>query len=342
MLILRRAGAPDRELFHIPVSRTYEHAIPSQRRFQVSPDARVLAYTRPDTGALHVLRRDGAELVLAGVGEDDRRFSADGRTLAVVRAFAGQARVDRVHLDGMEAHLWALLPRVRWTQLCADGLVASHPTSIALDLDGPSSLTLVPWEGPPRTLVKTDTMLLEFCAAAAGSRIVYTIGPYPWSLARPGAAPRRLSGEWRRSDNMEMSPDGSRIAFVTNEGLALVEGDAQARRFGAEPWIHSVWFSPDGAEVAWASPEVAVWRRGSEEHRLAPVPAGTRITAMRFLHGCPGLLVSRGRQVVRWRPDRNEVEELATVDDGRELLGADAFAGGLVLWLGTAWEKPAP
>jgi hypothetical protein len=47
--------------------------------------------------------------------------------------------------------------------------------------------------------------------------------------------------------------------------------------------------------------------------------------------------VCRGREVLRWSPEQDEHEVLTQVDDGRELLGADAFGGGLVLWTGTPW-----
>ena len=64
LLVLRKPGVPDRLLAR-GSDESYgvfglDLVLPSQRRFQVSPDTRVLAYTEPSTGDLHLLRRDGA------------------------------------------------------------------------------------------------------------------------------------------------------------------------------------------------------------------------------------------------------------------------------------------
>ena len=35
--------------------------------------------------------------------------------------------------------------------------------------------------------------------------------------------------------------------------------------------------------------------------------------------------------------ERDEIDVLAKADEGQEMLGADVFSGGLVLWTGTPW-----
>jgi hypothetical protein len=334
-LVLRREGLPDRELAKGNVAY-WSDPMPSQRRFQVSPDARVLAYVAPHGGELHVLRRDGAELVLDGAGGHDLRFSPDGSTLAVSRQVSSGVSIDRVELRRMAQSPWAELRSVAWMEHCADGLVASH-----WDKFRGNALTLVPWKGQLRTLVETMGTVSRFSAASAGSRVVYLVGSGAWSLDGPGADPSQLPVEGYAVSNMEMSPDGRSLAVVTTRGIDLYEGDAAPSSLGTARDIHTVWFSRDGAELAWASPDLATWRRGDSTRRLAATEWEGKIAAMRFLHAGAGLLVSRGNEVLRWSPESDQAEVLTRVEDGRELLGADVFAGGLVLWLGTPLSHTA-
>src|SRR6516162_9771351 len=108
-LVLRKEGVPDREIAKGNVTYWAE-AMPSQRRFQVSPDARVLAYVSPDEGRLHVLRRDGAEVVTDGTRDQELRCSPDGSMLAVVRDIGNGRRIDRIDLRRMVQSPWAELP----------------------------------------------------------------------------------------------------------------------------------------------------------------------------------------------------------------------------------------
>jgi hypothetical protein len=76
------------------------------------------------------------------------------------------------------------------------------------------------------------------------------------------------------------------------------------------------------------------------ERRLVPVTSEGKLAALRFLRGGAGIVLSRGAEVVRWSPETEEEDVISRNDDeGRELLGADIFGGGLVMWLGTPWQR---
>ncbi|UQA63074.1 PD40 domain-containing protein [Polyangium aurulentum] len=339
--MLRKTGSPDRVLVAVR-DEEWGDALPSQRRFQVSPDARILAYTRPDTEALELVRRDGRATNIGGVREGDVRFSPDGKVLAVVRIGYDTQLVTRVDLSRFEADTWAELRSPTWIEHCADGLVVLHLD----DHESDACLTLLPWEGAPQRLVQTEWGLSRFTVAKAGRRIVYFHRKGIYAVEGPGAAPERI-GSVPDSyvglvQNAEMSPDGRSVAFTSGRGLYVIEGSAEpALRGAADEAVHSIWFSRDGRELAWASGARAVWRKDGEERTLEA--EGAPIAAMRFLQASPGLIVSRGREVLRWSPARGEVEGITTLDDaGKGLLGADVFDGGIVLWTGTPWEQARP
>lgn len=336
-LVLRKAGSPDRELARLRDER-WADALPSQRRFQVSPDARILAYTRPDTGALEIVRRDGRATTIDAVREGDVRFSPDGKVLVACRSGYGPQLVTRVDLGRFQADTWAELRNPSWVEFCAAGAVVLHHH----ENQRQQCLTLLPWEGPPQQLVQTDWGLSRFTVAKAGTRIVYFHRSDIYALERPGAEPEKIgSVAGSVVQNAEMSPDGRTVAFTAPHwGLYLVEGSAApVQRAAMNEAVHSIWFSRDGSALAWASPERAVYRKNGEERELA-AGEGAPIVAMRFLQASPGLVVTRGREVLHWSPEQNAVETITTLDDdGRDLLGADLFDGGIVLWTATPWEN---
>jgi hypothetical protein len=334
-LVLRRTSSPDREIIRQRDERWVD-SLPSQRRFQVSPDARFLAYTRPDAQALELLRRDGRSASIAHVGEQDLRFSPDGKVLAAGRWVQGLPLITRVDLQSFEVNTWAELRNPSWIEFCADGLVVLHSDERA----GDSCLTLLPWDGAPQRLVQVPWGMSRFTTAKAGTRIIYFHRGDIYTLERAGAVPEKIGHvEGGIVQNAEMSPDGRTVAFTPGSGLYLIEGAGPVALHGsAEEEVHSIWFSRDGAALAWASRERAVWRKDGEEHTLAA--GGAPIVAMRFLQASPGLIVTRGREVLRWSPERGEIETMTTLDDnGRELIGADVFDGGIVLWTATPWEN---
>lgn len=304
--------------------------VPSQRRFQVSPDARVLAYTQPDARTLHLLRRDGAQAVFDGVSGGDLRFSPDGSVLAVVREVEGLTQIDRVDLRRFSLTPWCSLKSPRWIEFCAAGLVVAHEGAKA-----ESAISLVPWEGPPALLVEVATWVDRVAAAKAGTRVVYQARGELFSIDGPGASPERIADALNGRANIEMSPDGRQVAIATDGGLLFLEGNGPPKLLGSPKSVHSVWFSRGGAELAWAGADIAVWMRGAERRELWPVTSEGSIAALRFLAGSPGLIISRGREVVIWNPDREEEIVVTKQEDAKfDLLGADLFGGGIVMWLG--------
>lgn len=325
-----------RRMTHFDDLDTGPLALPTQRRYQVSPDARVLAYAVPSTDEVRLLRRDGAELVIPGVGERDLRFSPDGRLLAVVTGGHPASPIRRVDLRTFAAETWAELLEPSWIEYCADGLVVLH----AADSGRGHALTLLPWSGAPRRLADIGWSG-RFVTAKAGTRVVYFAGEEVWSLDTARQDPPRLVARTRSPvRNAEMSPDGRRVACATDAALLIMEGDAAPTVLDEQPGIHSVWFSRDGAALTWASPLDATLRRGDEQRRLK-APRGDLAT-LRFVQAGEGLVVTRGREVLLWTPALDREEVITRVEGEVSLLGADLCAAGVVLWLGTPWEERFP
>jgi hypothetical protein len=339
-LSLRKPGLADRTLVRGREETYWADSMPSQRRFQVSPDGRCLAFTTPGGSMLSVLRRDGASLELPDIRGGDLRFSPDGSTLAVARGAGSPQRVERVDLRRMEASLWANLDGVRWIEHCGRGLLALHGGNAY-----GYALTLLPWEGAPQTITATDSWTDRFVAAKSGTRAAFFGGNrdvFVVDVTSPGGEPRRLCELGAPPTNAEMSPDGRTLAVVTSWGLYLVGPDATPRLVDTRSDIHSVWFSRDGASVAWASPARAVYRRGDlEAELLAPQKD---LAALRFCQASPGLLVTRGPEVLLWSPEAGKTDVLAQIDatEKEMVIGADVWSGGLVLWMGTPWKHEWP
>jgi hypothetical protein len=336
-LLLRASGVADRVLASHTWDATGWNDLPSQRRFQVSPDARVLAHLALGTGALHLLRRDGVELVIDVVPYSDFRFSPDSTEIAVKRAIGKEYRIDRVDLRHMKVRPWAAVGDTDWMEYCALGLLVGNVEDADGDRRG-WAVSFLPREGRPKLVVRNVGLIHRLSAASAGTRFAYACDGGVWSVDAPGKAPRKVCSA--DVTNMEMSPDGRALAVVTSTRLSLFEGDSSPNpRVWNESGIHSVWFSPRG-ELAWASREVALWHHEDLERRLVPVTSEGKLAALRFLRGGAGIVLSRGAEVVRWSPEAEDEEVITRNDDaGRELLGADIFGGGLVMWLGTPWQR---
>lgn len=344
LLVLRGRGDPpsERELSRARRMTYFDEldtgplALPTQRRYQVSPDARALAYAVPSTGELRLSRRDGAELVIPGVGERDLRFSPDGRLLAVVTGGHPASPIRRIETRTLAMDTWAELLEPVWIEYCAEGLVVMHAEGGGHG----HSLTLLPWSGAPRRLADIGWSG-RFVTAKAGTRVIYFVDDQLWSLDAARPDPPRLVAHTRIPvRNAEMSPDGRRVACATDTALLLMEGDAAPATLDEQPNIHSVWFSRDGAALTWASPLDATFRRGDELRRLKAQRGD--LATLRFVQAGEGLVVTRGREVLLWTPALDREEEITRVEGDVSLLGADLCAAGVVLWLGTPWEERFP
>ncbi len=130
--------------------------------------------------------------------------------------------------------------------------------------------------------------------------------------------------------NVEMSPDGSQAAIATPGQLHRWSA-AGLEQLESSRSMHTVWYSPDGRDLAYASPDGAVLLTATGQRHELHAPAHD-LHALRFRRGGDGLVVVRGDRAMLWRPAAGELRTLATAPAGQQLRGADVFRGDTVLW----------
>ena len=305
-------------------------AEPTQRRYLVSPDGEWLAFADPTSGALHLVGPGGREIVIGDVRGRDVRFSPDGRSAAIVTGSGERDTVALVDLASGAQRSLGALTQVHWIEWTAAGVVVQHFSAV----ERSEMLTLLPLHGAPRDLAMETAGIRRFVAAARATRVVYfsANGIFQLDAAHPERPPQvigngRLGGGVQ---NAEASPDGTRVAFVAMDGLYEMEGANAPERIDAQPGIHTVWYSADGAFLAWASPRGATVRGLGASHTLA-APAGD-LRALRFARLGGGLVVARGAELLAWNPLTGVSETLGRARAGELVFGGDRFAGGVVLW----------
>jgi hypothetical protein len=329
----------------------------SQRAFLASPDGEHLVHAAG--GELRVLGA-GGERVIGRAGGRDARFSADSRRLATTVAVQGApgelSEVVVIDLAASAAHQTAqqaagqvanapvdarrvILGQVhqpRWLEWVRDGVVVSHidPTSRR------AALTYFPLAGSPRQLVSREDLALRFTAAARGSRVMFFAGVEAFVVDVSGGEPTAAGKLPLSPTNMEMSPDGSQAAIATPAqvhrwsaaGLELLESSLS---------VHTVWYSPDGRDLAYASGAGVVLLTASGQRHELHAPAHD-LRAMRFRRGGDGLVVARGDRALLWRPAAGVLRTLATAPGGQQLRGADVYRDGVVLWTLDTQVAPPP
>lgn len=302
----------------------------TQRLYLASPGGAYLAYAHGKSGALHVRDRRGRERTIARVYGRDVRFSADERTLATVRSPAGGG-VEVVIMDLATGKLRALgaIHEVTWLEWVADGVVASH-------VDPETRLpviTLYPLDGEPRVIADGIGLDKRFTTARRGSRVLYFVEKRAYVVDTADAAAEPvLIGELPAAlNNAEMAPDGSEAAIVTTSGLYRARGAELALELlSSDASVHTVWYSGDGSQLAYASPSEAVVLAGEARHAFAA--ADYDLSAMRFRAGGDGLVLAVGRKAIHWRPDTDARTVLADAGADRTMQGADVYDGGVVTW----------
>lgn len=285
----------------------------TQDVFQVSADGAYLAYAFVDK--LHVRAADGVERTLAEYRAGSQmRFSPDGTRLAAVIGEAHE-RVVVMDLASGDVHEVAQLPqRIRQLEWTRDRLVA---------LAG-NALVTVPLEGSPATLM-IDWGIDRF--AAGGDRIVVfdrqDSGTHV--LALDVAAPQDLHELRTVEDpvtNAALTRDGTRLAFTTQVAVFEGIGDAKPTAISDRSGVHSLWFSRDG-RLGYASDRSATVLDGDHAERFDSDGA---IAMLRFdAHSNVPLVAT---QTHAWGAGKR----LASPPPGQLLLGADRFAGGVVMW----------
>jgi hypothetical protein len=335
VLALRRPGLPDIELFRARES-IYSDQYPTQGRFQVSPNAQVIAFTMPGQNTLSLARRDGTLTSFDGVHHDQFRISPDSQSLSVARYYGGTYGMSRIDLRTMQHASYAEIPQniMSWSEYCAEGLVVLGFSYVKTGRQ--NSLELMPGNEQPRTLTLLDMNVRRFACAKAGTSIAYFAGGKVWSIPKAGAEPVLLADLDEEIVNAEMAPDGRSLVVVTNKDAYVFEDGKLAVSLGI-PQAHTVWFSRDGSQFVVANAHMAHWQRGTKTAKLT-ADEKSPIRSARFAPLSPWVMVARGQDAVRWNPDQDEAETIASVDADQEMLGVDVFAGGVVLWTGTIWQ----
>jgi dipeptidyl aminopeptidase/acylaminoacyl peptidase len=332
-LTLRRTGSPDIELFRAKES-IYLGQYPTQGRFQVASNAQFLAYTIPRKNTLTVVRRDGRVAQFASVVEDRFRISPDNKWLFVGRSYDGRFGISRIDLNSVQITSHEHFHSAIWLEFCADGLMVLE---YVYESSGTKcKLSLMPWRGEAQVVANIDGYPRRFACAKAGSAFAYFEQGKVWSVAKPGAAPVLLADLAYTVENAEMSPDGRSLVVLTYKDAHVFQDGKLVQTLGI-PNAHTVWFSPDGSQFLVANESKVHWQRGEKTVRLDADKASPIRTA-RFAPMSPWIMVARGSDVIRWNPEGNDAEVIASADDGQEMLAADVFAGGVAIWTGSPWQ----
>lgn len=299
----------------------------TQRIFLASPGGTYLAWSDPDTGTLHV--RGGArERVIPQVAGRDARFSPDDSHLAAVTT-GERGATEVVVLDlasGELAHLGAVGAPL-WMEWVVGGVVVSHQDKDTV------TISYLPLEGgKPTTVARGAASDLggRFTTARRGHRAMYFFQrrAYVVDVEAAEADAREVGALTANIDNAEMAPDGSEAAVVVvgggiyrwKEGGELVQLATDA--------AHTVWYSADGKQLAYASSDKAVVLADGTRRELAAKDYD--LAAMRF-HG-DQLVVSMGTRALLWNPRTGTTRLLARSANGQTVQAADVYQGGLILW----------
>jgi len=285
----------------------------TQDVFQVSGDGAYLAYAFG--GALHVRGADGVERTVADYGQHSQmRFSPDGRRLAAVVGDE-RAHIVVMDLESGDVHDVATLPQgVRQLEWTRDRLVALSA----------NQLVAVPLDGAPKPLL-VDYGIERF--AAGGDRVVVfdRQDQATHVLALDVTAPQDLHELTSVEDpvtNAALTLDGTRLAFTTQLAVFESTGDAKPTAISDRFGVHSLWFARDG-RLGYASTESATVLVGARAQRF---DSDGQIAMLRFDPRTNEMLVAT--QTHAWDSDKR----LASPPAGHTLLGADRFAGGVVMW----------
>jgi Tol biopolymer transport system component/DNA-binding winged helix-turn-helix (wHTH) protein len=247
---------------------------PHVRSIDWSPDGATLAVTAATddlaNGRLQLIDIASGEtraldaIDALGANIEDARFSADGESLAfsVGRALGVEdvhvydfenRTLRRITYDGLKVHSFDWAP---------DGNSIIYSSNRA----GPFQLWRAPLAGGAPTLVPGSGDAADDPTVAPNGRIVYESWREDaeimrFDLANPEAAPVRAAGSTRFEWDAQVSPDGGRMAFISDQsGAAEVwiawrdgSGARQLTEFGG-PYTHSPRWSADGRQLAFVAP----------------------------------------------------------------------------------------
>ena len=301
----------------------------TQRVFLASPGGGYLAWSDSKSGGVLVRDRRGRQRTIQRAFGHDYRFSADDRYLAAVRAVSGDngTKTEVVVLDLVtgEEKLVGEVGLALWLEWVKDGVVVSH------DEGDKRVITYLPRDGKPVQVAsgaKTD-LEFRFTTARRGHRAMYFFQKraYVVDVEAAEADAREVGALLGSVDNTEMAPDGSEAAMVIGGAVYRWKEGGELVQVGMEA-AHTVWYSADGAMLAWASLEKAVVMDGETKHELSTTDYD--LHAMRF-RGAE-LVVSMGGRALLWNPKTGAKNVIGKSAKGHTVQAADLYQGGVVLW----------
>ncbi len=240
------------------------HACGAGRGLDWSQDGLQLVFTAAAARDTHsqpllALPLDGGTaraLTAPGAGADtEPRWSPDGKRLAFARGPSGEQQLFVAAADGSLARRLGVDDRNRITALAwsADG------TQIVVAMDAAGSPALVAVDANDGARVPLGARGATALDIADPVGLVYEQRRYDanvWRVAlRDGEPPRRLSASRRYDAQPALSPDGSRVAYVSSRDAVtsvwVVEADGREHRLPLDPdaiWNRPAW-SPDGKQL---------------------------------------------------------------------------------------------
>lgn len=316
-----------------------EQTVPSQQMYRVAPGGRWLAYASRH-GQLRLRDVEGHDTAVAG-GFIDFRFSADGRWLAVAGRAPGDSDLILFDLSGSKpvARSLGSLPWITRIEWSADGIVVEQ-LRITNRLE--QRLRLVSTTGEYHVVYEGG--FDAFASAARGHRaIVVSFGDVrEFDLAKPEQPPRVTATDLvgridQKLTYAEMSADGEQVLLATDRELFAVDRNGRTRRVSAQH-VTAIWPADDGGRMVWLD-DAGMHVGGAD----APTRLSGRFTSVRFRRDQPGLIgVLRGNALL-WDSEGQNPRSVWRAQDA-ELVGADAFAGGVVVWTATTapFDSPGP
>ncbi len=179
-----------------------------------------------------------------------------------------------------------------------------------------------------------------------GDRVIYAVNGQIWSVSlEGGTAGKRLFFDRGRDMMPQFSPDGSRLAYVSNRGdhnlVGIYESDSVPLRWLAPSTNRDLWprWSPDGKSIAFVrvagagGPSLAILQQHPNPYRImvADVATGAGRTVWKSpntLHG--SLPTSEGSANLHWAAG-NRLVFMSDIDGWPHLYSIAAAGGSPVL-----------
>jgi hypothetical protein len=294
--------------------------LPTQRRFLASPDGSQIAFLRK--GMIVVRDRRGSEVEISEVAAADFRFRADGSEIATARRSSNGAEIVLVTVATGGSRPLARVGNVTWLECSREGVVVAELVNGKDD-----EVTLATWAGVAHKLAKAPS-ISRVLAGQASRRAAFVVDRdvYAVDVSMPGGRPKRIGRARDAIVNAEMSPDGSKIALVTGRSVEFIDKERPPKILSTEPGVHTVWFSADGSELAWASAQRVTLVSSKKRYQL---DGKNVVRGARFHRFERGLVVARGQEALHWKPGSSPT---VLADAGGELIGAEATHAGIVLF----------